>query len=67
MVEFQSGEKGSLWFYYYIFPGKDPLKKSEEEGLAITLHLQKKKLSGENVKIMQINSMKGAFKYYRTI
>ena len=65
MVEFQSGDKGSLWFYYS--PGAGPLKKSEEEGLPITLHLQEKKLSWEKVKIMQINSMKGAFKYYRSI
>ena len=28
--------------------------------MPITLHLQGKKLSGENVEIMQINSMKGA-------
>ena len=41
MVEFQSGEKGSWGFI--IFPGQDPLQKSEEEGLPITLYLQENK------------------------
>ena len=65
MVEFQSGEKGSLRFYY--IPRAGPVKR-KEEGLPITLYLQKnKKAQEEKVTIMQINSMKGAFKYYRSI
>jgi len=36
--------------FIIIIPGAGPLKKSEEEGLPITLHLQKKNSVGKKLR-----------------